>query len=222
MCNPSAQLQVTGMAASGAPTDRIEHSISIVGHTISLVSVFITAILPIFAITVVGYLLGRAMSIDVGPLNVVALYVFLPALVFHSLATTTIAGGVVLTLFGAVVAFVVVMIVLSEATGQLAGTPEPRRSGLVLASAFPNAGFYGIPVAAFAFGAIGRATAVLYVVVQSFLMYTIGVYVASRGGGEGGTGAVREIARLPLVYAIMAAAVSRWLGIGSSHHRKGR
>jgi len=179
----------------------------------SLASAFTSAVLPILAVMALGYALGSTIDLDVDPLNTVALYAFLPALIFHSLATTSLDGRTVLKVFAGVLAFVFGMIVLSEAAGRLWGVTEPYRSALVLASAFPNAGFYGIPLAEFAFGDLGRAIAVLYITAQSFLMYTIGVYIASRGGGHAGVGAIREIFELPLIYAIALAVLVRQLGV---------
>lgn len=179
----------------------------------SLVSAFTSAVLPILAIMGLGYGLAQVVDLDVESLNAIALYAFLPALVFHSLTTTSLEGGTILSIAGGVGIFVAVMVVVAEGFGHLVGVDEPFRSADVLASSFPNAGFYGIPLAEFAFGSVGRTTAVVFMTVQTFLMYTAGVYIASRGGGQGGTSAVSEIFKLPLIYAIVAALAVRWAGI---------
>jgi predicted permease len=160
-----------------------------------------------------GYLLALVLEVDVDPLNDVALYLFLPALIFYSVVTTTLSGDTVARIFAGVGLFVVGMMGVTELFDRTLGVPEPYRSADVLAGALPNAGFYGIPLAEFAFGDVGRTTAVIYITAQAFLMYTLGVYVASRGGGEAGIGAIKEIFRLPLVYAILAAGVVRLLGV---------
>jgi len=179
----------------------------------SLVSAFTSAVLPIVSVMALGYLLVSVVDVDANPLNAVALYLFLPALVFHSVVTTTLSGDTVALILGGVGLFVVGMMGVTELVDRVLGVPEPYRSSDVLAGALPNAGFYGIPLAEFAFGDVGRTTAVIYMTAQAFLMYTLGVYVASRGGGEAGIGAVKEIFRLPLVYAVVAALVVRTLGV---------
>lgn len=179
----------------------------------SLVSAFTSAVLPIVSVMGLGYVLSRALAIDVDPLNDVALYLFLPVLIFDSIVTTTLSGDTVALIFAGVGLFVVVMMLASEVVDRALGVPEPYRSADVLAGALPNAGFYGIPLAEFSFGDIGRTTAVIYITAQAFLMYTLGVYVASRGGGRAGIGAIKEIFRLPLVYAIAAAGLIRVLGV---------
>ncbi|MFC6613521.1 AEC family transporter [Halopenitus salinus] len=175
----------------------------------SIVSAFTSAILPILAIMGLGYLLSETLDIALKPLNDVALYAFLPALVFHNLATTSLGGAVLLKVVMGVVAFVAAMWTVAEVVGRTAEIAEPFRSADVLAAMFPNAGFYGVPLAAFAFGEAGRTTAILWMTLQSFLMYTVGVYVASRGGGETGWGAVGSVFRLPLIYAILLALIAR-------------
>jgi hypothetical protein len=177
----------------------------------SLVSIFATAILPIVAISVVGFVLGRFREIDPGPLNTVTVYVLAPALVFHSLATTTLAVGTLVEVAVGVVAYIAAMIVLAEGVGRLVGGTTTGVSAIVLVSAFPNSGNFGIPVSEFAFGETGRATAVLFLTVQSVLMYTVGVYIAARGNSEGALAGVRRVFTVPLVYAVLAALGMRAL-----------
>ena len=179
----------------------------------SLWSALSTAILPVLSVAVVGYVLGSARDIDVQPLSTVTIYVLTPALVFHSLTTTPIGGATAAKLFVGVAAFVIVMAVIAEGLGRLRGETEPVLGALVLTSVFPNAGNYGIPLSAFAFGGIGRTTAVLFLASQSILMYTVGVYLASRGEATSTLRAVAEVFKLPLVYAVAAAGLAGWLGV---------
>jgi hypothetical protein len=179
----------------------------------SLLSIFATAILPIVAIAGVGFVLGRFQDVDAGPLNTVTVYVLAPALVFHSLATTTLSGRTLASVVVAVVVYHLLMIAVAEGIGRLLGETDPLLSALVLVSAFPNSGNYGVPVSEFAFGQTGRSTAVLYLSVQGVLLYTLGVYIASRGGGSGGLSGVRRVFTVPLVYAVIGALALRWLGV---------
>ncbi|WP_276299080.1 AEC family transporter [Halorussus lipolyticus] len=179
----------------------------------SLVSALGTAILPVLSVAAVGFLLGKARDIDVDPLGTVTIYVLTPALIFYSLATSEISGGLAARLIGGVALFTLAMVALAEGVGRLLGESEPALGALVLSSSFPNAGNYGIPLSAFAFGAVGRSTAVLFIAGQSVLMYTVGVYLASRGDESDLRGAFAEVFRLPLVYAVVAAWAARWLGV---------
>ena len=140
------------------------------------VSVFTTAILPIVAVGGVGYLLGSVRDVGTDGLNTVVVYVLAPALVFHSLATTTLAGATLVRITVAVVLFHIVAIVVAEAAGRAVGASRTALAALILVTAFPNTGNYGIPVSNFAFGETGRATAVVALSVQAVLIYSLGVH----------------------------------------------
>jgi predicted permease len=176
---------------------------------VSLTAAFTGAILPILGISVAGYLFGRTTSVDVGPINTLGLYVLLPALAFHSVATTDLGGGEVFRLGAGVVGYSLLMVGLAWIVGRATDTSGPFLGALMLAAAFPNSGFIGIPLSEFAFGETGRTTAVLYLTIQSLLVYTLGVYIASRGADRGVRSAVAEVFRLPLLYAVLAAVALR-------------
>lgn len=133
----------------------------------SLVSVFASSVLPVLLIAGAGFLLGRTHAPDPDPINTLVVYVLMPALVFHTLVTTDLGGGTALSLVGAMLAFTFGMLGLAAAVGWGLDESGPRFSALLLSSSFPNVGNFGIPVAAFAFGAIGRSVAVLFVIVQN-------------------------------------------------------
>jgi predicted permease len=180
---------------------------------VSLLGIFATAILPIVAIAAAGFALGRLRDVDADPLNTVTVYVLVPALVFHSLATTSLGGGTLASIAVGVFLFTGVMAVLAEGTGRALGETEPILGTFVLVSIFSNAGNYGIPVSEFAFGAVGRSTAVVYIAAQSVAMYTLGVYLAARGDGEDWRSGMRAIFAIPLIYTVVAALAARYLGV---------
>ncbi|MFB6255527.1 MAG: AEC family transporter, partial [Haloplanus sp.] len=141
----------------------------------SLVSIFATAILPIITLAGVGVVLGRLHDIDIAPLNTVTVYALVPALIFHSIATASFGGATLARIGVATAAYLVGMVVVSGVVGRLFGLDEPILSALVLVSAFPNSGNYGIPLTEFTFGATGRSTAVVYLTTQAILLYTGGI-----------------------------------------------
>jgi len=179
----------------------------------SLVSIFATAILPIIVIAAVGYLLGRTREVDPGPLNTITVYVLAPALVFHSVVTTPLGGETLVWITVGGTLFTLAMVGLSEGVGRLAGDTEPLLGAFVLTATFANVGNYGIPLSDFAFGPTGRSTAVLYTVVQGVLLYTLGVYVAGRGQGEGVAAGLRRVFSIPLVYAVAAGLIGSRLDL---------
>jgi len=178
-----------------------------------LVAIFGSAVGPIVAIAAVGYVLATVKEIDPEPLNTAVVYVLAPALVFHSLAVTELAAATLLRVTIGIGVFTAVMWGIAELVGRGVGEREPALSALVLVAIFCNSGNLGIPVSDFAFGEVGRQTAVLFLSVQSVLMYTLGVYVASRSSGSAGLAGVRRVFYIPLVYAVIAALLARALDL---------
>jgi predicted permease len=180
---------------------------------VSLVSIFATAILPVLAVAGLGFALGRVHDVDADPIATVTVHVLTPALAFYSVATTDLSGGTLARIAVGLVVFVAVMAVVAEGVGRFLGVAEPFRSALVLLVVFPNAGNYGIPLSDFAFGPVGRSTALVYMTAQIVVMYTFGVYVAARSGTADWTAGVKRVITVPLVYAVAAALAGRALGV---------
>ncbi|MEF8812482.1 MAG: AEC family transporter [Halovenus sp.] len=179
----------------------------------SLLGIFATAILPIITIAGLGFLLGRWKDVEADALHTVTVYVLAPALAFHSLGTTDLGSGAVAGIAVGVFVFTGVMTLLSEGVGRGLAHREPLLGSFVLVSVFANAGNLGIPVSEFAFGEVGRSTAVVYLVSQSVMMYTLGVYLAARGDGSDWRSGLKTVVTIPLVYAVIAALLFRGAGL---------
>ncbi|MFB6104695.1 MAG: AEC family transporter [Halobacteriaceae archaeon] len=177
----------------------------------TLAGALTTAILPVLAIAAAGAVLGTVRDVSVDALATISLYVLTPALVFYSLSTTPLSGAAVIGVAVGVTLFTVVMIGLALAVAHVLDADVGLRNAVALTSAFPNSGNYGIPLATFAFGAIGASTAVLFLAAQSVLVYTLGVVLASRGAGTNLRRAATQVFRLPLLYAAAAAGLARGL-----------
>ncbi len=173
----------------------------------------VSAILPILAIAVVGYLLSRTRPVDAEPLATVSIYVLLPALVFYSLATSEITAETTALFLIGVALFTGSIAAVAELTGRVVPHSDSALDGLVLSTSFPNVGNFGIPFMMFAFGAVGRSAAVLFVIGQSVFMYTFGVYVASRGEAISARSILGRISKLPLLYATAGGLLARYLDI---------
>jgi len=180
---------------------------------VALFDIFATAILPVIAVAGAGYLLGQYRNVDPGALNTVTVYVLAPALVVYSFATTPFPGSTLVRVTVAVLTFSTAMILLAESFGRLRGQTESLLGAFVLVAAFPNVGNFGIPLSEFAFGATGRSTAILVTALQGVLLYTVGVYIAARGGEGSPLTSMKRVFSIPLVYAVVGTLAARWLGV---------
>lgn len=171
----------------------------------NLAQVLVDVLLPIFLIFGVGFALGKGKNPDPRPIAHVSIFVLLPSLVFTSFLKEDIMGSLAVT--GVyITAFTVVMYVLSAVTCKLLKFDRALQSAFLLSVLFTNSGNYGVPLCTFAFGEEGMVFALAYMTFGSVIMYTLAVYVASRGTCSM-RDSFRNIFTIPLIYAVVIASV---------------
>lgn len=177
----------------------------------SITGVFVSSILPIIIIISLGFLLSRTQDVTVDTLNKLSLYILTPALIFHSIALTELGASALLKVSLGVLAFLFLLIASSYAYGWTLGKDESFLSAFVLIAVFGNTGGLGIPLADFAFGEVGRQTAVLFAAIHGAVVFTIGLFIASQSGGGSGLSNLKRVFRYPLIYAVVIAILARSL-----------
>ena len=177
-----------------------------------LLSIFANNILPPLLVMAVGFALERLVGVDPKSLSRVALYIFTPALIFGSLVESQIGGAE----FGQIALFVVLFMFLMWGVGLVASRllrfDSRQTNAFLLATLFSNCGNYGLAVVLFAFGQAGLERGLAYFVVSALLTHTFAAYFASRGRFEMRQ-SIKNIFRLPLIYAVAVAMVVRLLGV---------
>lgn len=177
-----------------------------------LLSIFVSDLLPVFAIAGVGFVLARFAGVQVQTVSRLTFHALAPALVFNTLANSTAESSQVarMTLF--------YLLVASSAAimARLAAIPLrlDRRalSAFMLVIVCSNSGNYGLPVAMLAFGREALTFASVYFVASSIFTYTGGVLLAA-SGRRSFRDALIGIARVPAFYGAMAAALTLAFGI---------
>ena len=179
----------------------------------SILEVLLTSILPVIVLILVGVIFNYFKGIDTGPLNSLTLFVLTPALIFHSISLTELGVGILTRITFGVVVFVIVMIIVGWGLSYTTNKEGAAESAFLLIATFGNTGGLGIPMADFAFGEIGRQTAVLFAAIHGALVFTLGLYLASRSGGHSGLSSFTRVFKFPLVYAVVFAIAVRALDI---------
>lgn len=159
----------------------------------------IEVVFPVFAIVALGYFLARAKQIDIPTISEIVVNVSSPCLVYTSVAKREIVASEWLVIGGAATA-----IVLGNGLMMLAyqRVSRVRMRGLFLPAMFMNTGNMGLPFALLAFGAAGLDKAIIFFITVVMINFSLGIFIAK---GEGG---LREIFRLPLIYAAFAGLAS--------------
>jgi len=179
----------------------------------SVTKVIATSILPIFLIISSGFLLSHWKEIDSGPLNTLSLFILNPALIVHSITLTELETDALVRVSLGVCLFVTAVLLASWVLGRALGKRDSLLYSFLLIATFGNTGALGIPLADFAFGDLGRQTAVLFAAVHGVLVFTIGLAIASNSGAQSRMGSLRRVFRYPLVYAVLLAIAARTVDI---------
>jgi len=157
-------------------------------------------------IVALGHLLGKRQAIDLTALSRLALYLFVPALIFDSMRK---AGLSLDAARGLVLGFVLTYALLfipSLLLSRLLGLKAPLRKTQLAGVLFPNSGNLGLSLSFSALGTEGLERAVVYFVASSAFMFSLGPALFRGGGGKEG---LLLTLRLPLVWTLMGGLLLR-------------
>lgn len=165
---------------------------------------FITILLPVFAIFVLGYVGQKKFRLDLKGISTISMYLMSPFLVFRTFYQTEFhADYFYMILFSLFMCLGIIIVVILIA-GIKKYTKE-ETCGMMLASAFMNSGNYGIPVVLMLFGERGVDYAIVLMVNQSLLVSTLGIYIAAQGSPEGNgvNEALKSVFRMPMLHGAL-------------------
>ena len=134
----------------------------------------VSILFPLFAITAVGFLVGRKMRPDLSQANKLNMDVFVPALVFGALANKSFHITEYLPLLGATFVAVVGSGLAGWGVARMIGV-APRTFAPPMM--FNNCGNLGLPLAVLAFGEQALAPAVVMFMVSNLLHFTFGAWL---------------------------------------------
>ena len=166
------------------------------------------AIIPVFLIIMLGYFIGRKTDYDLKFVTDITMYFTLPTLIFSALVhkwdTPFLAREFLVTGIGAL------FIILATAGLVFVYLKMNAREDLKIlypTVMFINAGNLALSLDYFAFGYDGFLRGILFQVVNTSLMYSLGVYLVGRQLN------VKTIFKTPFMYAALAGTLIWWFHI---------
>lgn len=163
-------------------------------------------IFPIFLVASFGYILQRRFALDTKTLNSVVFNVLSPCLVFASLVTTQLPAEEL----GDVALFTVLTVSAMGLVGlvgaRLLRLERTHAAAFILVVMFVNSGNYGLTLNQLRYGDEGLSRAIVYYVVSTMLIYSVGVVIASMGRLSWRQTGARML-RIPAIYAAVLALV---------------
>jgi len=167
-----------------------------------------SVMVPIGLFILSGAVAKVLLNPDLRLLARINLYVLSPALVFHCLANSRASSSSLLTLGLGTLILSFVLTGLATMWAKIRRYGRAETSGFYLATVFANAGNFGLPVTMATLGTRGSEIAIAIIVVQQILMFTLGVYLASRSNLSV-SASLGSIARMPSIYAAFLAILHR-------------
>ena len=164
----------------------------------------ISILFPLFAITALGFFVGRRMKPDLSHANKLNMDVFVPALVFGALVSKDFRIGEYLPLLLATVVIIIGSGVVGLLVARAAGIESKT---LVPPMMFNNCGNLGLPLAVLAFGEAALAPAVVMFVVSNVIHFSYGAWLLDHHTK------VTTVWRSPSILATIAGLAVGLLGI---------
>ncbi|MCV2403758.1 AEC family transporter [Marinomonas sp. C2222] len=158
---------------------------------------------PVFAITLVGFAIGRWIKIDFQPINRINMDFFVPALVFSSIGTMSL-DITKIPLLGASILTTLIPFLLMFPICKLF---KINFKVWALPNIFRNTGNLAIPLFTYAFGPQALAPAVLLFVVSACAHFSLGFAIVSKGNQ------LKKIIKIPTFIAAFLALSLNLSGI---------
>ena len=165
-------------------------------------------IIPSFAITFVGFLLGRwDKSLHQKTISNLIYYLFSPCLVFTSLHKRSFDLREFCVIGGAVVFIIVLMVPLAFLFKKTSGI---RENGYYLPIIFMSTGTLSLPISLLLYGNEGLAKSVMFHLVNILVLYSFGVYIVS------GKASLKNILIIPALSATILAILDAKFHLSSN------
>ncbi len=168
------------------------------------------AVLPVGLIILIGFIVGRTLTLQRSTLSQLTLYTLSPALIVDSLYRTELSvtsSGKLIVGFTLISSVIYSLVWLVSRLTSLDSVFSRTITAIVL---FPNTGNMGLPVATFALGTAGLDRAIVYMLGSSVLMFCLGPAIIQ---GKGIISGLKLTLRLPLFWAIILGLSLRILAI---------
>lgn len=177
---------------------------------------FLMILLPVFGIFVTGFIGQKILKFDIAGLSKMSLYILSPFLAFKTFYSHQLTSAYAYYAFYVLI-LCIGLIVLVYQWSKICHYRNQDNCALILASCFMNNGNYGTPVILVFFGSAGFDIAVILMVLQQFVMSTLGTYFAAKGSndveGISQRTVLKKVLRMPIVHGALLGLIFQILHI---------
>jgi malate permease and related proteins len=166
-------------------------------------------VLPLYAFIGAGYVASRWLGLKSKPVSKILLYFLIPAVIFDNLARAELSQLLIVSLMVFVLGLL--MNLPAWLTHRYAGK-DINKHLLFCSYSYFNIGWFGIPVVLALFGEQQMPLIISAYMGNVFYGDTIGYYLVSRSKNLPVKEAVKNVLKIPAVYASVAAVIANMLG----------
>ncbi|RXT13723.1 AEC family transporter [Ammoniphilus sp. CFH 90114] len=171
-------------------------------------------IFPIFLLIGLGAILHRIFKFDLNTLSKLNTFFLLPAVCFVNIYQGEISGQLITQIIFFCIVLNVLLIVVSYLIAKINGFDPGLSASFRNSMVLSNSGNFGLPVSELVFhtNPLGMSIQVIISIFQNLLTYTYGLFNAVSANAKGSK-LIKEIVRLPVLYALLLAVLFRSLDI---------
>jgi len=170
-----------------------------------ILPIFLDVIMPVFALVLIGYLVGPRLRLEASTLSRVSYYVFVPAFVFDIVSEAEVSLSAAARMVAYILVLYTVCALLGFGIAKALGRSRKMAAAYVLIAAFSNAGNFGLSLISFRLGEAALMPGTVYFLALVVVGFVIGVGAASWAEGAG-LGAVASVLKTPALLALLPAA----------------
>ena len=166
-------------------------------------------VLPLYGFIIAGYFASRRFGLESKPISKILLYALIPLVIFDNILKAE------LTQLAIASAIIFLLAVLMNGPGLLAGRyagNDMNQNLLSCSYSYFNVGWFGIPVVMALFGEEKMPLIISAYMGNVFYGDTVGYYLVSRSKDLPVSDSVKNVLKIPAVYACVAAIIANLTG----------
>ncbi|MBF0276277.1 MAG: AEC family transporter [SAR324 cluster bacterium] len=167
-------------------------------------AIFIDVVAPVFALVLIGYLVGPRLNLDARTLSRTAYFIFVPAFIFNSISTAKIELSATLQIVFYIVIVHLIVAILGFGLAKILRRPKELVAAYVMIAVFGNTGNFGLSLIDFRLGPSSQIPATVYFLTTLTFGFVVSVGIArwTRGGKMA---AVLSVLKTPALLALIPA-----------------
>lgn len=165
--------------------------------------ILINNVFPLYGLILLGFIMGKYMNLDVGPIATIMLYAILPFVMFGAAGTMKFTSDFIVPPLIIASISIIASTTTYFAAGAVWGKEDKRKNLLGLLGVSSNATYFGVPIAIAMTGQEWLGLYMMMVLPLFILDCTLSYYFGARGDFNIRDSLIR-VAKLPIIYGAFA------------------